>query len=552
MAQTKLPLLQSQVRQAYRRLRFQSVLNALVWCWAVAIFLAAAWCVLEPWVLSSTKPLLRWQIAGGLLVVGTLTAIVVGWKRTPSLVDTALSIDDRFGLRERVTTSLTLAPEQANSAAGQALLADVNKKIADLDIHSKFPLTLSGWAALVPTAALVLALVGVFYEPKQSKASLAKAELTAPPPNAKELDQKMQDLKRKKNENDKSEKAKSEDLEKLEAELDQIANRPRNTKEEVRERLKDMTALEQQMKDKEKEMSEKSRTLKQQLQKLDKMAAAQGAEGPTKDLEKSLAQGKFDKAKEEIERLAKQLQNNTMDEKTKEQLKDQLDKLKDKIEALAEQKEKERQLKEMNLDPETLKRELDQIKKDSQKMKDLANLAKQLGKAQQKLKEGDSQGAAEMLAQAGEQLKKMDGTDKDLEDLRDQLSKLQDAKDEAGEGLNERRDMIDPNDLDEDRPDSDGQPGAGRRPLGKAKPFKSYDAKTKSEFDAKGKKIFDGYAPGQTFRSKKGAEMIGDIQQASQEAPEAIEQQRIPRAARDMSRGYFQNMRKQADSEPKK
>ena len=45
--------------------------------------------------------------------------------------------------------------------------------------------------------------------------------------------------------------------------------------------------------------------------------------------------------------------------------------------------------------------------------------------------------------------------------------------------------------------------------------------------------------------------MIGDIQQASQEAPEAIEQQRIPRTARDMARGYFQRMRQQADSDPK-
>ena len=127
---------------------------------------------------------------------------------------------------------------------------------------------------------------------------------------------------------------------------------------------------------------------------------------------------------------------------------------------------------------------------------------------------------------------------------------MQDAKDAAGEGLDQRRDMIDDNELTEDSNQA-GQ-GAGRRPLGKAKPFKSYDAKTKSDFDAKGKKIFDGYAPGQTFRSKKGAEMIGDIQQASQEAPEAIEQQRIPRGARDMAKGYFQRMRQQNDSPPKK
>ena len=157
-----------------------------------------------------------------------------------------------------------------------------------------------------------------------------------------------------------------------------------------------------------------------------------------------------------------------------------------------------------------------------------------------------------MLAQAGEQLKKMEGSDKDLEDIRDQLTRLQDAKDAAGEGLSERKDQINENELTEDANDAPAGQGAGKRPLGKAKPFKSYDAKTKAEFDAKGKKIFDGYAPGQTFRSKKGAEMIGDIKQASQEAPEAIEQQRIPKTARDMARGYFQHMRQQADSDPKK
>ena len=437
MAKTKLPLLQLQIRRAYRRLQVQSVLNALVWCWVVAILLASVWCLAEPWILDSTKHSLRWQIGAGLFIVATFTAIAIGWKRAPSLVDAALSIDERFDLRERVTTSLTLTTDQVASPAGQALLADVNQKIAALDIHSKFPLRLSGWAALVPAAALVLGLIGVFYEPAQSKASLAKEELTAPPANAKELDQKMQDLKRKKNEKNTAENPKSEDLEKLEAELDQIANKPRNTKEEVRERIKEMTSLEQQMKEKEKDMTDRSRALKQQLQKLDKMAAAQGAEGPTKNLEKSLAQGKFDKAKEEIERLAKQLQNNGMDEKQKEQLKEQLDKLKDKIQELAEQKDKERQLKEMNLDPETLKRELAQLKKDTQKMKDLANLAKQLGQAQQKLKEGDSQGAADMLSKAGEQLKKMGADDKDLDDIRDQLTRLQDAKDAAGEGLNQ-------------------------------------------------------------------------------------------------------------------
>lgn len=36
--------------------------------------------------------------------------------------------------------------------------------------------------------------------------------------------------------------------------------------------------------------------------------------------------------------------------------------------------------------------------------------------------------------------------------------------------------------------------------------------------------------------------MEGEIKQASQEAPQAIETQRIPKAARDMAKGYFRNL----------
>jgi hypothetical protein len=70
----------------------------------------------------------------------------------------------------------------------------------------------------------------------------------------------------------------------------------------------------------------------------------------------------------------------------------------------------------------------------------------------------------------------------------------------------------------------------------------SFDAKVKGAFDPKGKKMFEGYAPGQSFKKKTSAEMAGEVRQAAQEAPEAIEQQRIPRGARDILKGYFRNL----------
>jgi hypothetical protein len=72
------------------------------------------------------------------------------------------------------------------------------------------------------------------------------------------------------------------------------------------------------------------------------------------------------------------------------------------------------------------------------------------------------------------------------------------------------------------------------------------------DFDAKGKKIFDGYAPGQNFKKKGGAEMAGEIQQAAQEAPEAVEQQRIPRAYRDSAKGFYRRLREQTSGEQPK
>jgi hypothetical protein len=105
--------------------------------------------------------------------------------------------------------------------------------------------------------------------------------------------------------------------------------------------------------------------------------------------------------------------------------------------------------------------------------------------------------------------------------------------------------------MDTDEEGGNPVPGAGRRPLGDEAPFRPFDTKAKTQFDPKGKKIFDGYAPGQSFKKKSGAELVGEIRQASQEAPEAVEQQRIPKAAREMAKGYFRNLRYQNDKEQK-
>jgi len=94
----------------------------------------------------------------------------------------------------------------------------------------------------------------------------------------------------------------------------------------------------------------------------------------------------------------------------------------------------------------------------------------------------------------------------------------------------------------------DGPPGA-RRPVGPESPNKPYDSQARTPFDPKGKKIFDGFAPGMNFRGKSSVEMQGEVKQAAQEAPEAIESQRYPKAAKDMVKGYFDNLSGQKGKE---
>lgn len=539
MAGSTLSPLQRQISRVSRRLFWQTVLDSLVWCWTLALVVAIAWFILQPLVFEEPKPWLRWAVTGELLGVASVLALVLAFLRAPTRLAAALSLDERFGLKERVTTSLTLAPEQAESSAAQALLADVNQRIAKLEISERFPIGMSRSAVLVPALAMLLACVAFLYDPARGQATAAANEDKKPVANAAEIEKKMKDLVRKKDEKKPATKVKSEELEQLEAKLEEIANRPRSTKEQLRDRIREMTALEDQMKKQEKELADKTQSLKQAMRQLDKIADREAdREGPGKDLEKAIKEGDFEKANNEIERLAKKMAENELTEKEKQQLARQIQKLEEQLKNLAEHKEKEEELKKLaregKLDAETLKRELAELKKDSQKLKELADLAKKLGECKECLNKGDTQAAAKGLQQAGEKLKKLGLDEQDMKDLQEQLKKLQECKECAGGNQK-----------------AGGKPG-GQRPVDPESPFKSYDSRNKTDFDQKGKKIFDGYAPGENFKKRSTAEIAGEIQQASQEAPEAIEQQRIPKAARDMAKDYFRNLGGQKEKSEKK
>src|SRR5262249_27484586 len=136
MANSNLSPLHRQIARVGRRLFLQTLLTTTLWCWAGALAVSAGWFVIQPSLFPSLP--LEWRLggAGGVLGLATVLALVIAVLRAPSKVAAALLLDEKFALKERVTTSLTLAPHQEGSAAALALLEDVNHRIGELDVGS--------------------------------------------------------------------------------------------------------------------------------------------------------------------------------------------------------------------------------------------------------------------------------------------------------------------------------------------------------------------------------------------------------------------------------
>src|SRR5438874_634288 len=129
MSTTPRSMVERQVRRVRRRLFGRTLLHGLTVGWAAALLCAALWFLIRPFAFADAGDTWRWAVPGILLGLGTLGGIILALTRTPTLVAAALELDDQFALKERVTTLLTLAPQQADTPAGRALLHDVSGRV---------------------------------------------------------------------------------------------------------------------------------------------------------------------------------------------------------------------------------------------------------------------------------------------------------------------------------------------------------------------------------------------------------------------------------------
>ena len=100
--------LHKQVRRAQRRLTMQRFVGVLGWCWFTALLLALLVIVIDKYYPCTSQPGFGWPVRSCWACWPQSSGLCLPEGR---LLEAALEIDRRFALKERVSSTLAMPPE---------------------------------------------------------------------------------------------------------------------------------------------------------------------------------------------------------------------------------------------------------------------------------------------------------------------------------------------------------------------------------------------------------------------------------------------------------
>lgn len=131
--------IQEQVAVARRRMITQQFLGIIAWSlFATLIVTAIGLAVPKVWVLHVDAETWNWSWLGGGLAAGLVVAAVWTFCVRRSGLDAAIEIDHRCQLKERVSSAISLTPDELNTDAGRALIQDAIYRVERIDVRDSF------------------------------------------------------------------------------------------------------------------------------------------------------------------------------------------------------------------------------------------------------------------------------------------------------------------------------------------------------------------------------------------------------------------------------
>jgi hypothetical protein len=442
--------LQKQVRRAHRRLGFQRFVKVFGWCWFATLLVALGLIVADRfyplgatvwgWAAEACKVGGSWEARLGVaacgwaavaLAVGLLAAVI--WvnatRRNP--LGAAIEIDHRFGLKERVSSTLALRPEDRQTEAGRALVEDAVGRVGRVDVATRFAVR-PGKQILLPLVPAVLALLVALFGPVMFE-NPAVANPDAPKVK-KQVKKSSETLRRKLA--DRRKKASDKGLKKAEELFKRLEEGTKELtagKTERKKALVKLNDLAKELKQRRDSMGG-AETIRKQLEQLKNLE-----QGPADKLTKAIAKGDFKQALQELKKIKEQIAGSKLDDKQKEDLARQLNQMQAKLNKLndahgAAQEDLQKRIKQLVQNGQTdqadkLQEQLDKLLQQMPQMQQFEQLADKLGQCAGALRAGQ-------LADAEQALDDFQGGLEDLQQQLDELQMLDEAMDAMAQAKN--------------------------------------------------------------------------------------------------------------------
>ena len=434
--------LRRQVRRAYWRLYWMRLLHSVTWT-LFATLLVALIAVVIPkvWPLEIDG---RTWLAGwlsGSLLAGLALGCLWAFISRPNELEVALEIDLRYGLKERVSSAMSLSPEDQQTEVGKALVDDASHRVERIDVRERFRPERT-WHPLLPlaTAALAFLIAWLFQDATSDRA-------TASATHATEVNQQvrksMQELKKRLAERRKKEEATGlQEADQLMAKFEKAVESLEKTDVDRKKALVKLNNLSKEISDERKNLGGSEKT-REQLKQLKDIQS-----GPADRIASALQNGNMQRAMEELRKLSDKLRSDELSAAEKEQLRNQLQQLGKEIEkmlgARQELADKQRELRdkidelkkkgdlagagELQRKLDQLQQQLDAMDSQNPQLSRLQELANQLKDSAQSLQNGDGKAAAQQLDQLAQNLQQLQQQMENLKTLDEMMTEIAGAK----------------------------------------------------------------------------------------------------------------------------
>ncbi len=420
-----------QVTAARRRLVMQQFVGILPWALLVALVIAVIGLAIPKFVIihvDSQVWIAGWlggAVAGGLL-------FAIGWTLAVRrhAMDAAIELDRRFGLKERVSSVLSLRSDELETEAGQALLQDASRRVESIVVREQFGISVSA-RALLPLIPVLVALALLLVPDAQEK---AKANTSADAKVREQVQRSAQALRDRLAEQQKRiEESGVKDAEQIFKKLHQgLDEMSKDGKVDRKQALVKINDLAKELEQRRRELGDPSQ-MQKQLEGLKNIER-----GPADKIADAMKEGNFQKAIEQLKQLQEKMAKGDLSEQDKEQLAQQLQQMQQKMQEIVDAQreakaELERQIQQKMAQGDTegagkLQRKLDQLEQQDRQMQQLEQMADKLGKASEAMQNGDMESAQSQLSEFADQLQSMESEMQQLASLDELMDEIGDAK----------------------------------------------------------------------------------------------------------------------------